>query len=158
MSRPVSLEAVDDDRVFPFQIEGEAVRGRLVRLGPAVDEILSAHAYPDPVANLLGETCALAALVGSNLKFEGRLIVQAQGNGPVRYVVCDYDTAGSLRGYCRFDPDEIAALAPGITPAGADTLLVDGPFMMPVAQGQARDQSQGQQANNGELPALYAGQ
>ena len=65
MSRQVSLEAVDDDRVFPFQIEGEAVRGRLVRLGPAVDEILSAHAYPDPVANLLGETCALAALVGS---------------------------------------------------------------------------------------------
>ena len=71
------------------------MRGRLVRLGPAVDEILRAHDYPEPVANLLGEACALAALVGSNLKFEGRLIVQAQGDGPVRYVVADYDTSGA---------------------------------------------------------------
>ena len=56
MSGGISLQVVDEDRVFPFQIEGEAVRGRLVRLGAAVDEILSAHNYPDPVANLLGET------------------------------------------------------------------------------------------------------
>ena len=73
-----------DDLVAAFQIEGEPVRGRLVRLGPAVDEILTRHDYPEPVANLLGEACALAALVGSSLKFEGRLIVQAQGDGPVR--------------------------------------------------------------------------
>jgi redox-regulated HSP33 family molecular chaperone len=50
------------------------------------------------VANLLGEACALAALVGSALKFDGKLIVQAQGNGPVSYVVADYDTSGGLRG------------------------------------------------------------
>jgi len=158
MTSRVSLEAVDDDRVFPFQIEGEAVRGRLVRLGPAVDEILSAHAYPDPVANLLGETCALAALVGSNLKFEGRLIVQAQGNGPVRYVVCDYDTAGSLRGYCRFDPDEIAALAAGFQRPGARTLLGDGLFMMTVDQGPDMDRYQGVTAIEGETLALCAEQ
>ena len=92
------MNAIPDDIVAPFQIEGEAVRGRLVRLGPAVHEILSGHAYPEPVANLLGEACALAALVGSSLKFDGRLIVQAQGDGPVRYVVVDYDTSGALRG------------------------------------------------------------
>ncbi|HMO42812.1 MAG TPA: Hsp33 family molecular chaperone HslO, partial [Phenylobacterium sp.] len=74
----VETTPIPDDLVGPFQIEGEAVRGRLVRLGPAIDEILAAHAYPEPVANLLGETCALAALVGSALKFDGRLIVQAQ--------------------------------------------------------------------------------
>ena len=66
------------------------------------------HDYPEPVANLLGEACALAALVGSNLKFDGRLIVQAQGDGPVRYVVADYDTSGGLRGYCRFDAERVA--------------------------------------------------
>jgi molecular chaperone Hsp33 len=99
------LHAAPDDIVAPFQIEDEPVRGRLVRLGPAIHEILTGHNYPEPVANLLGEACALAALVGSSLKFEGRLIVQAQGDGPVRYVVADYDTSGSLRGYCRFDED-----------------------------------------------------
>ena len=91
--------------VAPFQVEGEPVRGRIVRLGPAVDEVLTRHNYPEPVANLLGEACALAALVGASLKFEGRLIIQAQGDGPVAYVVADYDTSGALRGYCRFDAD-----------------------------------------------------
>ena len=113
-----------DDLVGAFQIEGEPVRGRIVRLGPAVDQILAAHDYPEPVANLLGEVCALAALVGASLKFEGRLIVQAQGDGPVRYVVADYDTTGSLRGYCRFDPEEVAKVSEGFTRPGAKTLLL----------------------------------
>lgn len=76
-----------DDRVAAFQIQDQPVRGRIVRMGPAIDAVLSAHDYPDPVAELLGEACALAALIGSALKFEGRLILQAQGDGPVRYVV-----------------------------------------------------------------------
>ena len=78
---------------------------------PAIDEILTRHDYPAPVANLLGETCALAALVGASLKFEGRLIVQAQGDGPVSYVVADYDTEGALRGYCRYDAERLAEAA-----------------------------------------------
>ncbi|HEX2801631.1 MAG TPA: Hsp33 family molecular chaperone HslO, partial [Phenylobacterium sp.] len=53
-----------DDEVTAFQIEGEPVRGRLARLGPSIDAILNAHDYPEAVANLLGEACALAALVG----------------------------------------------------------------------------------------------
>ena len=158
MTASAARPALDDDRVAPFQIEGEAVRGRLVRLGPAVHEILSAHSYPDPVANLLGETCALAALVGSNLKFEGRLIVQAQGDGPVRYVVCDYDTAGSLRGYCRFDPDEVAALASGFQRPGARSLLGQGLFMMTVDQGPDMDRYQGVTSIEGETLALCAEQ
>ena len=53
-----------DDLAAAFQIEGWPVRGRIVRLGQTIDAILSAHAYPEPVAALLGEACALAALVG----------------------------------------------------------------------------------------------
>ncbi|RYG02946.1 MAG: molecular chaperone Hsp33, partial [Caulobacteraceae bacterium] len=109
----IALQIAPDDIVAPFQIEGESVRGRLVRMGAAVHEIISGHDYPEPVANLLGEACALAALVGSSLKFDGRLIVQAQGDGPVRYVVADYDTSGSLRGYCRFDEEKVAELETG---------------------------------------------
>ena len=50
-----------DDLLAAFQIEGWPVRGRIARLGPVVDDILTRHAYPEPVANLLGEACALAA-------------------------------------------------------------------------------------------------
>lgn len=149
---------IPDDVVAPFQIEDAAVRGRLVRLGPAVDEILAAHAYPEAVANLLGETCALAALVGSALKFEGRLIVQAQGEGPVRYVVADYDTAGHLRGYCRFDADAVAEASKGFVRPGARTLLGGGVFIMTVDQGPDMDRYQGVTAIEGETLALCAEQ
>ena len=149
---------VPDDLVGAFQIEGEPVRGRIARLGPAVHEILSGHAYPEAVANLLGEACALAALVGSNLKFEGRLIVQAQGKGPVRYVVADYDTSGGLRGYCRYDDAELAAVSAGFARPGAKTLLGEGVFIMTVDQGPDMDRYQGVTAIEGETVALCAEQ
>ena len=153
-----SLPSVPDDLVAAFQIEGEPVRGRLARLGPAVDEILRAHDYPDPVADLLGECCALAALVGSNLKFDGRLIVEARGDGPVRYVVADYDTSGGLRGYCRFDADEVAEASAGFVRPGAKSLLGKGVFLMTIDQGADMDRYQGVTAIEGETLALCAEQ
>jgi len=154
----MSTPSIPDDLVGAFQIEGEPVRGRVARLGPAVDKILRAHSYPEPVANLLGEACALAALVGSNLKFNGRLIVQAQGSGPVRYVVADYDTSGGLRGYCRFDEEEVAAVSAGFLRPGARTLLGEGVFIMTVDQGTDMDRYQGVTAIEGETLALCAEQ
>ncbi len=149
---------ISDDLVRAFQIEGEPVRGRIARLGPAIDTILRGHDYPEPVANLLGEACALAALVGSNLKFEGRLIVEARGGGPVRYVVADYDTSGGLRGYCRFEADEVEAVSNGFVRPGAKSLLGDGVFMMTVDQGPEMDRYQGMTAIEGETLALCAEQ
>jgi molecular chaperone Hsp33 len=148
--------ALSDDSVAAFQIDEEPVRGRIVRLGPAVDEVLTRHAYPDPVANLLGEACALAALVGASLKFEGRLIVQAQGSGPVAYVVADYDTSGGLRGYCRFDAERVAAASQGFARPGAGALLGDGTFVMTIDQGPRMDRYQGVTAIEGETLALCA--
>jgi molecular chaperone Hsp33 len=145
-----------DDLVAGFQIENQQVRGRIVRLGPAVDQILAAHDYPEPVANLLGEACALAALVGSALKFEGKLIVQAQGDGPVAYVVADYDTAGSLRGYCRYDAERVVEASKGFARPGAQTLLGKGVFIMTIDQGPDRDRHQGITAVEGETLALCA--
>ncbi len=127
-----------------------------MRLGPAVDEVLTRHAYPDAVANLLGEACALAALVGASLKFEGRLIVQAQGDGPVAYVVADYDTGGALRGYCRFDAERVAAAGGGFARPGAGTLLGQGVFIMTVDQGPDMDRYQGVTPIEGETLALCA--
>lgn len=132
------------------------MRGRLVRLGAAVDEILTRHEYPEPVAALLGEACALAALVGASLKFDGKLIVQAQGNGPVAYVVADFDTSGGLRGYCRFDPERVAEASKGFARPGAKTLLGDGVFIMTVDQGDKLDRYQGVTAIEGESLSLCA--
>ena len=154
----ITLQIAPDDIVAPFQVEGESVRGRLVRMGAAVHEIISGHDYPEPVANLLGEACALAALVGSSLKFDGRLIVQAQGDGPVRYVVADYDTSGSLRGYCRFDEERVAELTTGFVRPGAKSLLGEGVFIMTVDQGPDMDRYQGVTAIEGETLALCAEQ
>lgn len=155
---PMPNAPFHDDDVTAFQIEGETVRGRLARLGPAIDQILTGHDYPEPVANLLGEACALAALVGSNLKFQGRLIVQAQGDGAVRYVVADYDTDGGLRGYCRFDAAELGALSQGFAQPGAKSLLGDGVFIMTVDQGGDMDRYQGVTSIEGETLALCAEQ
>lgn len=138
----------EDDFIAPFQIETGAVRGRIARLGPAIDEILTRHAYPDAVGRLLGEACALAALVGASLKFEGRLIVQAQGEGPVAYVVADYDTGGALRGYCRFDPGRVAE---------GGSLLGKGAFIMTIDQGADMDRYQGVTAIDGDSLAAAAG-
>lgn len=145
-----------DDLAAAFQIEGWPVRGRLVRLGAALDQILSAHAYPEPVAGLLGEVCALAALIGSSLKFEGRLIVQAQGDGPVRYVVADYDTSGALRGFCRYDADEVASVSTGFARPGAQTLLGKGVFVMTLDRGADFERTQGMTPIEGESLSLCA--
>lgn len=145
-----------DDIVAPFQIETQPVRGRIARLGPAIDEILTRHAYPEPVANLLGEACALAALVGASLKFDGRLIVQAQGDGPVAYAVADYDTSGALRAYCRFDAERVADASAGFARPGAGALLGRGVFVMTLDQSPDMDRYQGVTAIEGETLALAA--
>ncbi len=98
---PVRL--VENDIVQPFQIENQAARGKLVRLGGTVDRIVSQRNYPAPVATLLGELAVLAALVSSALKYDGVLTVQAKGDGPVRMLVADATSAGEIRAYAAFD-------------------------------------------------------
>ena len=153
---PVNVAAPDDDFVAPFQIEGKPVRGRIARLGAVVDDIITRHDYPDAVANLLGEACALAALVGASLKFDGRLILQAQGDGPVSFVVADYDASGALRGYCRFDPERVAEASKGFARPGAKSLLGEGAFIMTIDQGPDTERYQGITPIEGETLALCA--
>lgn len=95
-----------DDLIAAFSVDGAPVRGRIARLGPAtIDPILRRHDYPLPVALFLGEAMLFAALMGALLKVDGRLIVQAQGNGPAPLLVAEYRTDGALRGYARLEPD-----------------------------------------------------
>jgi molecular chaperone Hsp33 len=107
-SRPASAKA-HDDRVLPFAVEALDLRGRLVRLGPAVHSILSHYDYPLQVARLLGEAAALTVLLGSLLESHGRFQLQTRSDGPVDMLVVDYDAPGRLRGFARFDAGEIGA-------------------------------------------------
>ena len=107
MSSPQSFEAqaaLHLDEALGFTIPARNARGRIVRLGPLLDHILSAHDYPAPIARILSEALTLAALLGSLLKEdEGQLTIQAQTeSGIVDLMVCDY-RGGELRGYVRFD-------------------------------------------------------
>ncbi len=79
-----------DDLVMPFEIKPLGVRGRLVRLGAAVDDILHRHSYPPPVSALLAEAVALTAMLGAALKFDGKFILQTKTDGPVDMLVADY--------------------------------------------------------------------
>ena len=92
-----------DDHVVPFQVEGLDVRGRAVQLGPMLDAILERHHYPAPVARLLAEAVVLTVLLGTSLKFEGKLIVQTKGDGPVDLLVADFSTPENVRAYARFN-------------------------------------------------------
>ncbi len=141
-----------DNIVAGFQIEGRTVRGRVTRLGSVLDEILSAHDYPEPVARLLGEAVLITTLVGDALKFDGRLIVQAQGDGPVRFLVAEYVTGEGVRGFASMDRDAVhAALAEAPAPdAMMARLLGHGSFAMTIDHGPDMDQYQGVVALEGE--------
>jgi molecular chaperone Hsp33 len=97
-----------DDIVLPFRAEGSGVLGRLVRLGPLVDEVLSRHDYPDPVSVVLGEALALTALLGAALKYDSKITLQTKTDGPVDFIVVSYDSPGKLRGYASFNRARIA--------------------------------------------------
>src|ERR1051325_9803350 len=126
-------EVSADDTILPFEVAPLDLRGRVVRLGPVVDTILTGHGYPAPVARLLGEAIVLCIMLGSSLKFEGRFILQTQTDGPVRMLVVDFTTPDRLRACARFDKNRVAeAIAAGKTDAGA--MLGRGHLAMTIDQ------------------------
>jgi molecular chaperone Hsp33 len=89
------------DELHKFLFEGLPVRGMLVRLGPAWREVQARHAqqgaYPAPVRTLLGEMAAAATLMQANIKFDGALILQVFGDGPVKLAVAEAQPDLSFR-------------------------------------------------------------
>lgn len=136
------LEVSADDTILPFEVAALDLRGRVVRLGPAVDTILGGHNYPQPVAKLLGEAIVLGVLLGTALKFEGRFILQTKTDGPVPMLVVDFMTPGKVRACARFDKARVAqAIAAGSADAGA--LLGRGHLAMTIDQGADMSRYQG---------------
>ncbi|MEZ5774910.1 MAG: Hsp33 family molecular chaperone [Hyphomicrobiaceae bacterium] len=136
----------DDDIVVPFRAEASGVMGRLVRLGPAVDHILTRHAYPDAVAMVLGEAVALTAMLGAALKFDkadSKFILQTRSDGPIGLIVVNFDSPGHLRAYAAFDEAQLAAR--GKAAAGPDDgrLIGSGQLAMTIDPGGGMERYQG---------------
>jgi molecular chaperone Hsp33 len=145
-----------DDIVLPFRTVRSGVIGRLVRLGPAIDTILSRHEMPAPVAQVLGEAVALTAMLGAALKFVGKLIVQTKTDGLIDFLVVNFDAGGRVRGYARYDKKRFAELAAGEAAPEQGVLLGSGHLAITIDQGGAMDRYQGIVALEGESLAEAA--
>jgi molecular chaperone Hsp33 len=132
-----------DDAVLPFEVDALDLRGRLTRLGPALDDVLAKHEYPAPVGKLLGEAIVLATLLGSSLKFDGRFILQTQTDGPVSFLIVDFQAPDRLRAYARYDAGRLKE--------GQDSgaLLGKGHLAMTIDQGPDMSRYQGLVALDG---------
>lgn len=136
------LDETGDDHVVPFEVSTLDVRGRVVQLGASIDHILGRHDYPEPVARVLAEAVVLTSLIGTSLKFDGKLIVQSRTDGPVELVVADFATPEALRGYVRFNAAKLeAAIEEGRLSTGE--LLGDGVLALTIDQGPDMQRYQG---------------
>jgi molecular chaperone Hsp33 len=135
--------APDDDAIQPFMIEDLRLRGRLVRLGAAVDGIVTRHDYPEPVAALLAETLVLACTLANTIKYDGVFTLQAQGNGPVRLVVADVTSAGHVRAYAGLDRARFDALGAASPGNPVPRYLGAGHLAFTVDQGSRTERYQG---------------
>src|SRR5271163_1024631 len=140
----IPSQTAPDDLIQPFRIDPFALRGRLVRLGPAIDRILSQHDYPEPVAAMLGEAITLAVVLAGALKYDGVFTLQTKGDGPIRLIVADVSTDGAVRGYAQYDEAKLdAADADGEAPRSVARLLGAGYIAFTVDQGEETDRYQG---------------
>jgi len=144
-----------DDHIIPFTVENCHARGRLVKLGALLDDILSRHDYPGPVAQILAELIGLTTLLGSALKLDGKFIVQTRSDGPINLLVCDFLAKGHVRAYARFDAPAVAA-AMAFGQITLPDLLGQGVLAMTIDQGGDRQAYQGIVALDGVSMAEIA--
>src|SRR5262249_3001266 len=124
------------------QVESLDVRGRVLRLGPLLDQVLSRHAYPKAVSILLSEAIVLTAMLGSALKFDGHFILQTQSGGPVDMLVGDFESPDTLRACAPDDVGRVeAALMEGNASPGE--LIGRGHLAMTIDQSPAVQRYQG---------------
>ncbi|TPW34104.1 Hsp33 family molecular chaperone HslO [Oecophyllibacter saccharovorans] len=150
--RPHGLpDLVVPHAVLPFYLADAPVRGRLVRLGPLAEVILSRHSLPPAVLSLGAQALALVAAMATALKFNGSFSLQIKGDGPVSLLVADCTSEGVLRFTAR-----MAENAPETLPPSAAELLGKGYLAFTVDQGPDTDRHQGIAELKGETLAEMA--
>ena len=93
------------DRLLKFLFHDAPVRGEVVRLAEVWQQVIEHHDYPAPVLALLGEMTAAAALLAANIKFNGALSLQIEGDGPVRLLVVECQPDFRLRATAKLRAD-----------------------------------------------------
>ena len=143
-------ETLRDDIVLPFRTERSGVIGRVVRLGPAIDTILSRHNAPEPISHTLGEAVALTVMLGTALKFEGKLTLQTKTDGLLDFLVVNFETPGRVRAYVRYDKARLDAIGSESANVDQGALLGAGYLAMTIDPGDDMDRYQGIVALDGE--------
>jgi molecular chaperone Hsp33 len=141
--RPPVPDIVVPRGVTPFFLPRRPVRGRIVRLGPLADALLTRHTNHPVVIALTGQALALAAALSTALKFQGSFSLQAKGDGPVRLLLADCTDTGALRGYALVDSARLDALLDLNPSPPAATLLGKGFLAFTVDPGTGADRHQG---------------
>ena len=117
----------DFDFTQRFIFDDTDVRGEMASLEESYAHVLAKHAYPEPVAALLGELMAAAALLVNTLKFDGLLVLQARSSGAVPLLMVECSSDRELRGIARYEEDQIksGATFQELMPEGVLALTVD---------------------------------
>ena len=135
------------DTLQKFMFEGAPVRGELVELSDTWMQVQTLRDYPAAIKTLLGEMLAAAALLSANLKFNGAIIMQIYGDGPVRLLVVECDGELRMRATAKFDPAvEISSLS-GLTELV--NIAGGGRFVITL---DPKEKLPGQQAYQGVVP------
>ncbi|HEY0844349.1 MAG TPA: Hsp33 family molecular chaperone HslO [Noviherbaspirillum sp.] len=103
------------DTLQRFIFESAAVRGELVEISETWKQVQARREYPSPVRNLLGEMLAAAALLSANLKFDGMIVMQMHGDGPVKLLVIECDSELQLRATAKLAPNAVIPEDAGLT-------------------------------------------
>ena len=154
--RPAVPDLVVPRGVLPFFLPQRPVRGRLVRLGPLADALLTRHVHHPSVTKLVGQALALAAGLSTALKFRGSFSLQAKGDGPITMLLADCTDAGELRGHALTNPAKLEALLAANPSPSADALLGSGYLAFTVDQGGDQNRHQGIVALEGKTLAKMA--
>jgi molecular chaperone Hsp33 len=123
------------DSLQRFLFEGAPVRGEIVHLDATWRAVLERHEYPEPLRATLGELMAAAALLSATIKFTGSLILQVQGNGPVKLIVVECTSDQTMRATAKWDGE--------LPSGGLRELVGDGRFVITIAPGDAKQTYQG---------------
>lgn len=134
------------DRLLKFLFHGAPVRGELVRMADSWQQMTAHHDYPAPVKRLLGEMVAAAALLASNIKFNGALVMQVHGDGPVKLLVVEVQPDLALRATAKLRDEPIVDTA-----SMADLINRSGRGRFAITL-DPRDPLPGQQPYQGIVP------
>ena len=160
-----------DDTVLPFQLDVSDIRGRVVRLDGALDEILSQHQYPPQIEAVVAETALLTALIGQSIKLRWKLSLQVRGKGAARLIATDYygpsdeGEPARIRAYASYDADRLDPAASAYSQVGEGyfaVMLDQGAGMTPyqgftpIAGNSLSDCAQTYFAQSEQLPTRFA--